>query len=361
MPFSLEKLFGDVFAPRGGERVAILCDRPHRDMPDTADWAARRRMAAAWQAELTRFAPRYGLRVDPIVHYDATGAHNSDLPDVGEQAGRSISLDGIAAAATIVLCFAQFSASAPLVGWTRRHPHLRVASLPMVSPAMEETALSADYGRIAERCAVLARLFDGAAAIEVIFSTGDRCRFDISDGKPAIRDDGRLHPDGDGSGFRLRNLPSGEVFVVPVEGAGSGTAGRIPVVYGAEPVVFEVRRNRIVAVHGDGPVAARRRREFEAEPALCNVAEVAVGCNDRAVVTGNVLEDEKAGFHWAYGRSDHMGGTVGPEAFSAPDKVFHLDIVYATGNPVVCARLDFVTVDGIRTTAVRDGQLCVGD
>ena len=33
-----------------------------------------------------------------------------------------------------------------------------------------------------------------------------------------------------------------------------------------------------------------------------------------AEVTGCVLEDEKAGFHWAFGRSDHLGGVVGVPA-----------------------------------------------
>jgi leucyl aminopeptidase (aminopeptidase T) len=93
--------------------------------------------------------------------------------------------------------------------------------------------------------------------------------------------------------------------------------------------------------------------------ALRNVAEVAIGCNDKAVVTGNVLEDEKAGFHWAYGRSDHLGGTVGPKDFTAPIRALHQDIVYAKGNPVVCRRLDFVFPDGTRRTVIRDGVLSI--
>ena len=84
---------------------------------------------------------------------------------------------------------------------------------------------------------------------------------------------------------------------------------------------------------------------------------MAIGCNDKAVVTGNVLEDEKAGFHWAYGRSEFLGGTVDPKEFSAPDKVLHLDIVYAKGNPIVCERLDFIFSDGSRKAAILEGVL----
>ena len=89
-----------------------------------------------------------------------------------------------------------------------------------------------------------------------------------------------------------------------------------------------------------------------------NIAEVAIGCNDRAVVTGNTLEDEKAGFYWAYGRSDLFDGRIGVEDFSSPDKVRHVDLVYARGNPIVCTRFDFLLLDG-RQTAIMDGVLCV--
>jgi hypothetical protein len=41
-----------------------------------------------------------------------------------------------------------------------------------------------------------------------------------------------------------------------------------------------------------------------------------------------VLLDEKLGLHIAFGRSDHFGGQVGPEQFSTPDAVIHIDRVY---------------------------------
>ncbi len=99
------------------------------------------------------------------------------------------------------------------------------------------------------------------------------------------------------------------------------------------------------------------RQAFRDEKAMRNIAEVAIGCNDKAVVTGNVLEDEKAGFHWAYGRSDQFGGAVSPKDFSSPDKVVHQDIVYAKGSPIVCQQLDFIFPDGTRQTVIRDGVL----
>jgi hypothetical protein len=127
--------------------------------------------------------------------------------------------------------------------------------------------------------------------------------------------------------------------------------------YGDETAVFIVQGNQIIDVRGDGPMSAQKRQEFRAEKALSNIAEVAIGCNDKAVVTGNVLEDEKAGFHWAYGRSEFLGGTVSPKDFSAPDKVLHQDIVYAKGNPIVCERFDFILPDGTRKTAIVNGAL----
>jgi hypothetical protein len=359
MSFSLEKLFVDVFAPRRGEVVTIMYDLPHGDVRDSDKWKERRAMAEDWQRQIAGFSTKYGMRIGPVVTYEGTGANGRQLPVNGLQAGRPVRLDDVAAGSTIIISMPQYSASAPLVLLTRKYPNLRVASLPGVQRSMEKTGLSADYSHIAATCATLAGIFDGSVGVEVEFSTGHTCYFDKSDGMRAIADDGRLPPVTKQGELRLRNLPSGEVFVVPNESPGSKTAGQIPVSYGSEMVVLTVQNNQIVDVRGDGPVAARKREEFRAERAMCNIAEVAIGCNDKAVVTGNVLEDEKAGFHWAYGRSDHLGGKVRPQDFSAPAKVIHQDIVYAKGNPIVCKRLDFLSPDGRRRTVIRDGVLLV--
>jgi hypothetical protein len=357
--FDLEKLFIDVFAPRCGDVVTIMYDLPHGEIRDCKEWRLRREMASAWQRKLEESASRHGFTVNPIVTYRATGAHNSDLPSDVMSQGQAARLEDIINGSTIILSMPEYSASAPLFMLTKRYEHLRVASMPGVTKSMEDTGLAANYQNIAATCKRLAGLFERAVGVEVLFSTGHTCNFDLSSHKRPFRDDGMLPPDAGKDADRLRNLPSGEVGVCPNEAGDSRTAGEIPAVLGSEDIVFIVKNNKIVDVTGTGPIAERMRAGFRREPALCNIAEVAIGCNDKAAVTGNVLEDEKAGFHWAYGRSEFLGGTVGPRHFSSPERVCHQDIVYAKGNPVVCRRFDFVFPDGSRQTAIADGALIV--
>jgi len=108
-----------------------------------------------------------------------------------------------------------------------------------------------------------------------------------------------------------------------------------------------------------GPIADRYGRFFEKDPARANVAELAFGVNDKAEVTGVVLEDEKAGFHWAFGRSDHLGGVVGVEEFRSPDTVIHQDIVYAKGNPIQVERAELVHADGRRVGVIERGRYLI--
>jgi len=357
MQFNLEKLFTDVFKPTWGEIVAVICDLPHDEIADNEAWQQRRTMAREWHSEIERFSIKFGLRMNPLLVYAATGSHNSDLPRRGTANEEQVSIEEALSKSTIVIAMTEFSASAPLINLALKHPEMRVASMPGVSKSMENTALRADYSKIAEVCARLSPHFKQADGIHVIFSTGHRCYFDISNHTRVYEDNGLLPPDLDPDGDRFANLPAGEVCTCPNEAADSKTAGEIPAVVENESIVFSIAQNEIIGVAGNGPVAARLRQEFESEKALRNIAEVAIGCNDKAVVTGNVLEDEKAGFHWAYGRSDHLGGTVGISDFSSPGRVHHQDIVYASDSPIVCIRLDFVFPSGDKLLSIIDGEL----
>jgi leucyl aminopeptidase (aminopeptidase T) len=265
---------------------------------------------------------------------------------------------------SLLLALTEFSMTAALCDVCRRRPGadvFRAASMPGVQKWMEETSLAADYGEVARRCRLLKDAFLDADRAEVLFSTGHRCLFDLRH-RVCESDDGYLHRDKNDD-LPVINLPSGETFEVPYEGEIAGdpsrTHGDLPVHEDGQTVVFRVEANRIVEVVGTGLVAERYRSFFRADPVRGNVAEVAFGCNDDAKVTGNVLEDEKAGFHWAYGRSDHLGGKIGLGDFRSPANVVHQDIVYAKGSPIAVVSAELVKYSGRRIAVIRDGAYVV--
>ncbi len=85
MAFDVVKLFVDVFAPRSGDVVTLLVDLPSEKNPDTPEWSARRDMANRWHRDIAGASEKYGMRVNPLVLFESTGAHNQDIPDVGEK------------------------------------------------------------------------------------------------------------------------------------------------------------------------------------------------------------------------------------------------------------------------------------
>jgi leucyl aminopeptidase (aminopeptidase T) len=360
MPFDLIKLLTDVFDPQAGEIVTVAMDVPHNPGQDTNAWRERRSMALEWHRAFTALGHGRGFTTNPILTYRATRANNADLPREAEVAGQKVALTQTLLASTLAVFLTEYSATAPLDGLCKMKDDFRAASMPGVEKRMERTALAADYREVARRCRILDDTLRGAESLEVTFSTGHHCTFDLRFRRAEV-DDGFLPRNKPGD--RVINLPSGETFIVPYEGERAGvpslTSGGIPVREGPELMIMRIEGNRITRLEGNGDRARTLRAFFAADSARTNVAEVAFGCNEWAEVTGNVLEDEKAGFHWAYGRSEHLGGTVGVQAFIQPETVIHQDIVYAKGNPIQVAEAATVYPDGARTRVIRNGNYVV--
>ena len=353
----VKKLLTDVFDPQPEEVVTFAVDLPRDDVPDNEAWSARRLMAERWRAVMAELALERGFEVRPLLTFDATGANNADLPQAGNLGGEEVALDEALSSSSLVIAMTEFSATAPLTNFADEEDDFRAASMPGVEARMESTALAADYSKVAARCKTIFEAMKGASLVDVQFSTGHRCWFDLRHRQAEV-DDGFLPRGKDGD--RIINLPSGETYSVPYEGefeaVPSWTAGTIPVIEDEELVLFHVVANTIVVIEGEGPVANHYAAFFDADPARANIAEVAFGVNDMAEVTGVVLEDEKAGFHWAFGRSDHLGGVVGVEDFSAPDMVVHQDIVYAEGNPIQVERAVIIHPDGRQVAVIDEGE-----
>lgn len=355
MAFDLGNFFNDIFRPARGEVVTVMIDYPHDQIIDTPAWQERRQMAQDWRDYLHQHAQKWGISVNPIVTYAATGSNNANLPADGQVDNQNKTLEDIIKASTIILAMPQFSATAPLSKYSQQPGKLRIGSMPGVAKFMEESGLSADYSKIAQRCQQLEPFFNQAIAAEVIFSSGHSCFFDLSSNNKAHLDDGILHPSRAGSPAALSNLPAGEVYIVPNENDNSNTHGELPEKTDNEIITYIVEHNRIIDVKGNSQKAQDLRSQFQKDPAWQNIAEFAIGVNDKARVTGIVLEDEKAGFHWAYGRSDHFGGKIGVEHFKT--RVVHQDIVYAKLSPIYCKKLDMIFPDNSRKTLIINGDL----
>jgi leucyl aminopeptidase (aminopeptidase T) len=359
--FDLEKLIVDVFAPQAGEKVLVMTDLPHDELEDNEMWVQRRTMAEEWHSGFLRLGAKEGFTVFPPLSYPATGANNADLPEAAEMGGKKILFEEVFRDTNIAVALTEYSATAPLIGFTQVFPSLRCASMPRVTRSMEQTALAADYSEVARKAHTLADKLDRSDGARVDFSTGHKLYFDLRNRK-ADPDDGQLHADK--TGIRLINLPSGEACIAPYEGELEGqpsrTEGTIPVMDGDELVLLEVRENHIQQVIGQGPQAAKRREYFAVDQARCNLAELGLGCNDKAVISGIVLEDEKVlGMHWAYGRSNHIGGVTGVEHFSDPSHVVHQDIVYAKGAGVEVASLVLEYEDGRSEEIIKDAEYTI--
>ncbi len=355
--FNLETFFNTIFQPQDSDKVVVMCDLPHPGSPpDNLQWQARREMAADWVSKLSAMTSLKHIEVKPLVTYLATRGDNQDLPDMCQMGERDLPIRDLIRENTIIIAMPEFSSTAPLSLFARDFDHIRFASMPGVEKRMEETALSADYQQIYQRCCLLAPLFEKAIGIRVKFSTGHSCLFDITGPAEVGLDHGLLGPEVAGTSAAGANLPAGETYTVPNEAPDSKTEGILPVMEGEELFLLQVKNNRIIGVEGEGPGAEYLRGRFANDDAWANIAEVAIGVNEDAVITGNVLEDEKAGFHWAYGRSDHLEGSVGVADFNSPDDVIHQDIVYARKSPIVAAKVEFVFDDGSTEVVIVDGE-----
>ena len=358
--FELRGFIDEVFAPEPGERVLILVDEPTGRTPMNPDWEARYALAEDWHTAFTELGEERGFEVLPILRHPAAAGHHAPFPESGRLDGRDVGIDDLLDQVSLAIGMNEVSMTSGLAMASLRRPgaaHFRAASAPLLRKDMEDACLAIDYEALRERCARLRALLENAVTAEVAFTTGDRCRFDLRHRDPGV-DNGYLRRDK--AGMPLINLPSGEVWITPYEGEIPGdeprTEGTIPVAAEDGSVaLFRVEANRVVAVEGEAPARDFYRRIFDVDPMRGNVGEIAFGCNPGARVSGLYIEDEKAGFHWGFGRSDFLGGTVGPAHFIDESTVLHIDNPYARDCPITVSA-DLIDAGGGRTPVLRTGS-----
>lgn len=207
----------------------------------------------------------------------------------------------------------------------------RGATMPGVTEEMLARVMAVDFELMAARSRAVAEALSEGPIAHLGCPLGSDLTLQL-EGREGIADDGDLT----GSGA-FGNLPCGEGFVAPVNGEGRIVATSLaPLGLSEEPATLTIRDGRLTGAEGGLGPRYLELLEAHGEPGT-NLAELGVGTNDRATLTGSMLEDEKilGTVHVAFGASAGIGGTI-----AVP---IHLDVVIldatleVDGRPVLDA------------------------
>ncbi|MDP4174309.1 MAG: aminopeptidase [Bacteroidota bacterium] len=188
----------------------------------------------------------------------------------------------------------------------------RVATFPGITKEVMIRGLNADYKKISALSIKLKKIFEKTKTVRVTSPGGTDITMDIS-GRTAYASKGLFHKKGESG-----NLPTGETFVAPLEGKSEG----VFVVDGSMAGVGMLGKNSVIKIKVEKGYATEITGGKEAKKliellskngkAARNIAEFGVGTNDKAKLSGILLEDEKVmgTVHIALGDNKSMGGNV---------------------------------------------------
>jgi leucyl aminopeptidase (aminopeptidase T) len=268
---------------------------------------------------------------------DATLAVISERDSAAGEPPRAVA--AAMAAADVVLAPTIQSLSHTAARKAASEAGVRIGTLPGVTEEMLTRLMSADMDEIRRRGWAIVSAMNSGSEVHITCRHGSDLRLSL-EGRLGIVDAGELSNRG-----AFGNLPCGEGFIAPIEGSAEGTLvidGSIAEIGLLDtPTSLSIREGHLV--DSDGPGGEQLMQLLAPHgPAATNVAELGIGTNEEAILTGNVLEDEKilGTIHLAFGASAAIGGTV-----QVP---VHLDCVLLEPT---------VEIDG--ETITRDGELLV--
>jgi leucyl aminopeptidase (aminopeptidase T) len=217
---------------------------------------------------------------------------------------------------------------------------VRIASLPGFTEDMLKSPMMVDYESMTAMSQKVAQMLTAAKKARITTKAGTDLTMSL-EGRAGEDDCGIYTAPG-----AFGNLPSGEAYTAPLEGTTNGM-----IVYDAsmggvgllkEPIRVTVKDGWAVKVEG-GEEAARLQSILDkAGKNGANIAELGIGTNEGARVTGSVLEDEKVlgTVHIALGDNANFGGKVDADChldgiLSAPNLYLDDELVMENGQWIV--------------------------
>jgi aminopeptidase len=185
----------------------------------------------------------------------------------------------------------------------------RAATLPGVTDGMLARVMSADMDALRQRGHAVAERLTDAVEARITCPNGSDLVLSL-EGRVAIPDAGELSEPG-----AFGNLPCGEGFISPRHDAGEGrlvvdgTIGSIGIP--DPPAELVVEEGTLVSASGQKGEELMEQLMSHGSDG-CRVAELGVGTNEKAILSGELLEDEKilGTVHVAFGASAGIGGDI---------------------------------------------------
>ncbi|WP_312109283.1 aminopeptidase [Brevibacillus reuszeri] len=183
----------------------------------------------------------------------------------------------------------------------------RLATMPGITADMFlEGAISADYVQVKVLTEQVTEMLTKASTVR-IEKAGKSLHFSIA-GRNGVPSTGMYVNPGESG-----NLPSGEAYIAPVEGLANGQIlvdGSISGIGKIDtPLLLTLENGRITNAEG---ASAERLLQILGDQDGRMLGEFGIGTNDKARITGVVLEDEKVygTIHVAFGSNNTFGGTI---------------------------------------------------
>jgi leucyl aminopeptidase (aminopeptidase T) len=203
----------------------------------------------------------------------------------------------------------------------------RIASLPGVTAQILKRAIPINYSSLDKKVSLVSNRLTKAQKIEIYTKKGTHLIMSVK-GREGFSDNGLYLKRG-----AFGNLPAGEACIGPCERTTNG----VLVIDGSAPFVGRIKKPIKISIKNgyakNIPIPKIAALVKSLGKNALNVAELGIGLNLKAKVTGNVLEDEKAKntAHIAFGNNKSFGGKVYCPC--------HLDFVFF--NPIIL-------LDGVR-------------
>ena len=204
----------------------------------------------------------------------------------------------------------------------------RIATMPSITEEIANRCLDVDYVELKAEANRLYDILISAKEMKLTTPLGTDIVFSVGHSQFFGKDGGSFDYPG-----AFGNLPEGEVAFLPADCNGVYVVDASFPDLGvlSSPLTFKVRDDFVYEITGHLADKVKERLD-RVGPAAYKVAELGIGINPKAKVTGNILEDEKVigTVHIAVGNDISFGGTN--------DVPLHLDGVIMHPDLIVDGR-----------------------